>query len=137
MVVLLILVKPLEIVHARHDLLRNGELERFVSRPVACGQYLDVKLDWILLKLAFLDALLPMIPVIFGLVLRQFEIVHHALDAVGDLATAVYLELGDNTPLVFDAFRLFAEEPAGQVVLEGLDEDVLVSTWILYLPQSK
>ena len=125
-VVLLVLVEALEVVHASFDLLRHGELEGFVGWPVACGQYFDIEVDRVFLRRTLGHSILSVIPVGLCLVLREFEIVHHALDAVGHLTPAVDLQLGDDASLVLDALRLLAEQSASQIILERLNEDVFV-----------
>ena len=61
------------------------------------------------------------------MVLGELQVVHHALNAVGDLAAAVHLQEGDDALLILCALRLLAEEALGQEVLEALNEDVLIN----------
>ena len=103
MIVLLVFVEAVEVLHAGHDLLRYGELVRFVRWPVACREDLYVEFDWILFNLSFLNTFHPMIPVRLRLILGELQVIHHALNAVCHLPSTINLQLCHNTPLILNA----------------------------------
>ena len=126
MIVLLVFVEAVEVHHAGHDLLRYGQLVCFVRWPVACRQDLNVEFNWILFNRPLLNTFRPVVPVRLRLILRELQVIHHAFNAVGHLPSTINLQLCHNTPLVLNALGLLAEQSACEIVLEGLDEDVLI-----------
>jgi hypothetical protein len=74
--------------------------------------------------LNFLFLTIVIIPL--GLVFCNFEIVHHAFDAISHLPSTIYFELSHNTTFIIHALRLFKEKSSCHKVLELFDEYVLI-----------